>query len=132
MDLAAVSIFHLACWGLANLLSSIAGLSPPLGFHGDAAADSALNAFINRFRNKEIPDDMPEVVLDCNEAGLGVAHVLQQAKLVASTSEAFRMIKQGAVRIDGERISDKGLELPVGSSSVCQVGKRRFARVILK
>ncbi|MBS95172.1 MAG: tyrosine--tRNA ligase [Chromatiales bacterium] len=101
-------------------------------FHDSGAAEAAKESFINRFRNKEVPEDMPEVVLDCSEGSLGVAHLLQKADLVSSTSEAFRMIKQGAVRIDGERVSDKGLEVPAGTSHVCQVGKRRFARVTLK
>ncbi len=102
-------------------------------FHDNAAAEGARESFINRFRNNAIPDEMPEVVLECSDSGaLGVGHLLHQAGLVASTSEAFRMIKQGAVRIDGERVADRSLELPSGSTLVCQVGKRKFARVILK
>jgi len=102
-------------------------------FHDNAAAADARESFINRFRNKEIPDEMPEVVLECSEGGvLGIGHLLHQAGLVASTSEAFRMIKQGAVRLDGERVVDRGLEVLSGSTQVCQVGKRKFARVTLK
>jgi tyrosyl-tRNA synthetase len=102
-------------------------------FHDNAAAAGARESFINRFRKNEIPDEMPEVVLECGESGaLGIGHILHQAGLVASTSEAFRMIKQGAVRIAGERVSDRGLELLSGSTHVCQVGKRKFARVTLK
>jgi tyrosyl-tRNA synthetase len=102
-------------------------------FHDPAAANKAKDAFINRFRNNEIPDEMPELTLDCGEAGLlGIAHLLSQAQLVASNGEAFRMIKQGAVKIDGERVSDKGLEVQAGSTHVYQVGKRRFVRVSLK
>ena len=101
-------------------------------FHDKVAADNALESFINRFRNNEIPVEMPEFRLDCGVSGrIGIAHVLQQAKLVSSTSEAFRMIRQGAVRIDGERAMDAGLELLADQIHVCQVGKRRFARVIL-
>jgi tyrosyl-tRNA synthetase len=75
---------------------------------------------------------MPEIKLDCGAAGrLGIAHVLSQAELVASTSEAFRMIRQGAVRIDSERAADTGLELAAGHTYVCQVGKRRFAKITL-
>ena len=99
-------------------------------FHDNAAAAGARESFINRFRNKEIPDEMPEVVLECSDSGaLGIGHLLAQAGLVASTSEAFRMIKQGAVRIDGERVADRGLEVPAGGVHVVQVGKRKFARV---
>jgi tyrosyl-tRNA synthetase len=102
-------------------------------FHDAGAAVAARESFINRFRNNEIPDDMPELVLECGETGeLGVGHLLHQAGLVASTSEAFRMIKQGAVRLDGERVADRDLALPAGGTHVCQVGKRRFARVSLK
>lgn len=101
-------------------------------FHTKAAADQALESFINRFRNNELPSDMPQVILDCGAAGrLGIAHVLNRAELVSSTSEAFRMIRQGAVRIDGERAEDAGLELLAGHTHVCQVGKRRFARITL-
>ncbi len=102
-------------------------------FHHGQAAEDARAAFINRFRNKEIPDDMPEVMLDCGESGtLGIGHLLHQAGLVASTSEAFRMLKQGAVRLDGERVEDRDLEIKAGGTHVYQVGKRRFARVTVK
>jgi tyrosyl-tRNA synthetase len=102
-------------------------------FHDGGAAEQAKEAFINRFRNNEVPEDLPETVVECGESGqLGVGHVLQQAGLVASTSEAFRMIKQGAVRIDGQRIEDRNLELPAGAAHVLQVGKRRIAKITLK
>jgi len=102
-------------------------------FNGTAAAEKARESFVNRFRKNEIPDEMPEHTLDCGAAGqLGIAHLLNQAELVTSTSEAFRMIKQGAVKVDGERVSDRALELRAGSTHVYQVGKRRFARVTLK
>jgi tyrosyl-tRNA synthetase len=101
-------------------------------FHDKAAAEQALQAFIDRFRNNELPADMPEIELECGAAGrLGIAHVLSQAELVASTSEAFRMIRQGAVRIDSERAVDKSLELLAGNTYICQVGKRRFAKIRL-
>jgi tyrosyl-tRNA synthetase len=101
-------------------------------FHGAGAAAAARESFVTRFRDKGMPDDMPEVELACGaEGALGIGHVLQQAGLVASTSEAFRMIKQGAVKIDGERVEDRSLELPSGARHVLQVGKRRFARVSL-
>ncbi len=98
-------------------------------FHGAAAATAAQAAFIARFKNNEIPDEMPEVTVQGQDGGLGIANLLREAQLVASNGEAFRMIKQGAVRLDGERVEDRGLEIPVGSVHVCQVGKRKFARV---
>jgi tyrosyl-tRNA synthetase len=101
-------------------------------FHDQGAAERAKEAFIKRFQAGEMPDEMPEIELVAPGGRLGVANVLRQSQLVASNAEAFRMIQQGAVRIDGERISDRALELPAGSTHVCQVGKRRFARVSLK
>ena len=101
-------------------------------FHGTSAAGKALDSFITRFRNNEMPEDMPEVALESGaDRALGIAHVLQQAGLVASTSEAFRMLKQGAVRIDGERVEDRDTSISAGTTHVFQVGKRRFARVTL-
>ena len=78
-----------------------------------------------------MPEDMPEIELAAPDGRLPIGNLLKEAGLVSSTSEALRMIKQGAVRIDGERIEDRSLELEAGSSSVYQVGKRRFARVSL-
>ena len=100
-------------------------------FHDEAAAERAQAAFIAQFQKGAMPDDMPEVTIDSSDGSLGIAHLLKAAGLVSSTSEAFRMIKQGAVRIDGERISDRGLSIDVGSTNVFQVGRRRFARVSL-
>ncbi|MCM5572426.1 tyrosine--tRNA ligase [Burkholderiaceae bacterium FT117] len=97
-------------------------------FHSKAAAGQALADFEARFRQGALPEDMPEVQL--SGAPLGVAQLLKQAGLVASTSDAMRNIEQGGVRIDGERIEDKGLKLAAGTY-VVQVGKRRFARVEL-
>jgi tyrosyl-tRNA synthetase len=98
-------------------------------FHDKAAAESAQDNFIARFQKGAMPDEMPELTVAANGGELGIANLLKEAALVGSTSEAYRMIKQGAVRIDGERISDKGLALRAGSAHVFQVGKRRFARV---
>ena len=78
-----------------------------------------------------MPDEIPDVALECAEGKIGIAHLLKQAGLVSSTSEAFRMIKQGAVRIDGQRIEDRSLEFDAGTTRVFQVGKRKFARVSL-
>ena len=100
-------------------------------FHDEASADAARQEFIDRFRQGAMPTDMPELTLATEGGTLGIAHLLKGAGLVSSTSEAFRMIKQGAVRIDGERIEDRSLELAAGTSNVYQVGKRKFARVSL-
>ncbi len=98
-------------------------------FHSREDARRAHEAFVARFRKGALPDEMPEFELPAKDGGLPVANLLKDAGLVASTSEALRMIKQGAVRIDGERIADRGLILGAGRARVCQVGKRRFARV---
>ena len=100
-------------------------------FHDDAAAEAAKEEFISRFREGAMPEDMPELTLETEGGTLGIAHLLKGAGLVSSTSEAFRMIKQGAVRIDGERIEDRSLTIDAGSTNVYQVGRRRFARVSL-
>jgi tyrosyl-tRNA synthetase len=99
-------------------------------FHSRAAAEAALAEFEARFRKGVLPDDMPEVELAA-PAGLPVAQMLRQAGLVESTSEAMRMIQQGAVKLDGERVGDKGLQIAAGSNVVAQVGKRKFARIRL-
>lgn len=97
-------------------------------FHSEADAEAAHQDFIQRFQKNAMPDEMPEVTL----AGpLLIANLLKDAGLVETTSEALRMIKQGAVRIDGQAIGDQRLEIASGSCSVYQVGKRKFARVTL-
>ena len=98
-------------------------------FHDKEAANSAQANFIARFQKGAMPDDMPELTLDSENGEIGIASLLKSASLTGSTSDAFRMIKQGAVRIDGERVEDKGLAIKSGSTHVFQVGKRRFARV---
>ena len=98
-------------------------------FHDDGAAEAAKQEFISRFREGAMPEDMPELTLEARDGALGIAHLLKDAGLVSSTSEAFRMIKQGAVRIDGERVEDRSLAIDAGSTNVYQVGRRRFARV---
>jgi tyrosyl-tRNA synthetase len=100
-------------------------------FHSDAAAEGAKQEFISRFQKGAMPDEIPERALDSQDGRLGIAHLLKGAGLVSSTSEAFRMIKQGAVKIDGERVEDRGLEVEAGSTHIYQVGKRKFARVTL-
>jgi tyrosyl-tRNA synthetase len=98
-------------------------------FHDQAAAESALATFIARFQKGAMPDEMPELTLDSEGGEIKIANLLKDASLTGSTSDAFRMIKQGAVRIDGERITDKGLLIAAGNTHVFQVGKRRFAKV---
>jgi tyrosyl-tRNA synthetase len=98
-------------------------------FHGAAAARKAYDSFVQRFQKGALPDEMPEVELVALDGKLRIANLLRDAGLTPSIAEALRMIKQGAVRIDGERIEDRGLEVAAGSIGVYQVGKRRFARV---
>ena len=105
------------------------GLELVARFHDSSLAEQAKQSFIERFRNRELPTDLEEQPVSCSERSLGVAYILRSVGLVESTSEAFRMIKQGAVKIDGERVEDKSLAIPVGESHLFQVGKRRFAQV---
>ena len=100
-------------------------------FHGAGAAEAAAAAFAARFSRNETPEDMPEVRIAAKDA-LAIPQVLKQAGLAASVSEALRLIEQGGVRIDGARVSDKALKLARGAAVVLQVGKRKFARVIVE
>lgn len=97
-------------------------------FHSAKAADDALASFEARFRDGAIPDDMPEV--NIGGAPVGILKLLREAGLVASGSEAQRNVEQGGVRVNGDRVEDKSLQLPAGTY-VVQVGKRKFARVNL-
>ena len=101
-------------------------------FHSQADAERAQQAFIARFQKGAMPDDMPELILKAPDGRLPLPQLLKQAGLVPSTTEARRMVKQGAVRIDGERISDPDLCCQAGTDNVYQVGKRRFARIRLE
>lgn len=101
-------------------------------FHDQAAAEAALQDFEARFRQGAIPDDLPEITLAAAAGSLPIAQVLKQAGLTGSTSEALRMIDQGGVKADGERVADKALVLAAGSEVVLQVGKRKFAKVLIK
>jgi tyrosyl-tRNA synthetase len=98
-------------------------------FHGKAAATRAREDFIARFQQGAMPDEIPEVSVVARDAGLPIANLLKDAGLVKSTSDALRLIDQGGVRIDGERVEDRGLSIPAGTVHVFQVGKRRFMRV---
>lgn len=98
-------------------------------FHGPAAGRAALADFDARFRDGGVPEDIPEVRLDSGGGALPIAQVLKQAGLTASTSEALRMVEQGGVKLNGEKVSDKSMKLSQGDQVVLQVGKRKFARV---
>ena len=98
-------------------------------FHDAASAEAAKQEFIARFQQGAMPDDVPEISLQATDGGIGLAHLLRDAGLVSSTSDAFRMIKQGAVRIDGDRVEDKSLRIDAATTRIYQVGKRKFCKV---
>ena len=98
-------------------------------FHSAAAADAAQQEFIARFQKGALPDDMPEIEINAEGNQIPLANLLKNAGLVASTSDAHRMVRQGAVRVDGEKVSDSRQNLPLGSRHIYQVGKRKFARI---
>ena len=100
-------------------------------FHNAAAATQALAEFEARFQKGAMPEDMPEISLASTDGGITVPLLLKQAGLVSSTSDAIRQIAGGGVRIDGERVVDKGMVVLLGATVVAQVGKRRFARVTI-
>ena len=100
-------------------------------FHGKGAGLAALADFEARFRHNEVPENMPEVSLQAPESGMPVVQMLKQAGLTASTTEAVRMIEQGGVRLNGERLTDRLLKVSGGETIVAQVGKRKFARIRL-
>ena len=100
-------------------------------FHSKVAAELALRDFESRHRGG-IPDDLREVTLIAVDAGLGIAQLLKQAGLTPSTSESLRMVEQGGVRLDGEKVTDKALTIAKGTTVVAQVGKRKFARVTVQ
>jgi tyrosyl-tRNA synthetase len=100
-------------------------------FHDNEAAEAAKAEFVSRFQKGAMPGSIKEVSVPSEGGTLGIAYILKEAGLVSRTSEAFRMIKQGAVKIDGERIEVNALQISAGSTSVYQVGKRRFSRISL-
>ncbi len=100
-------------------------------FHDEQAAKNAQADFVNRFSKNEIPEDIAEVDIHVGTEGLPLANILKQAELVGSTSDAHRMVKQGAVKIDGEKISDSRQTMLAGFEGVLQVGKRKFAKIRL-
>jgi len=98
-------------------------------FHSAAEARKARENFISRFQKGAMPEDIPEFELQGEQGGVPIGYALRDSGLVSGTGEAFRMIKQGAVRVDGEKVADRNMLLPVGADVVCQVGKRKFARI---
>ncbi len=99
-------------------------------FHDQASADYAQAGFLARFSEGADPDDVAHVTVAADDdTGLPIANLLKQAGLTSSTSEALRMIGQGAVRVDGERVGDRSLRIGRGSRHLYRVGKRRYARV---
>jgi len=101
-------------------------------FHDKAAASAARQAFIDQFQRGATPAGIDEVELVSDGRGVPIGTALKQAGLVASTSDAFRLLKQGAVKLDQQKVTDRELVLAAGSSTVCQVGKRRFARITVR
>ena len=101
-------------------------------FHSPAAAKAAQEEFVARFRRGEMPEEMPEHEFKVEAGGIVLSALLKQCDLTASTSEANRMLEQGGVRVNGEKVSDRSLKLMAGETYVLQVGKRKFARVRLK
>ena len=99
-------------------------------FHSEADAQAAHDDFIQRFQKKALPDEIPELAVNIDEDTILIANLLKEAGLVASTSEAMRMIKQGAVKLNGEeKITDTKLEVAKGTTAIYQVGKRKFANI---
>jgi tyrosyl-tRNA synthetase len=101
-------------------------------FHGAGAGRAAAEAFRSRFQRDEMPAEVPTAELAAAVSGLPIANAMKYSGLTASTSEALRMIRQGAVRIDGERIEDTKKMLLCGTNVVVQVGKRKICRIIIK
>jgi tyrosyl-tRNA synthetase len=101
-------------------------------FHDKAAAEAAHQEFINRFQKGAVPDDISDIDVIAQNGEIAITNLLKEAGLVASTSEAMRMIKQGAAKIEGEKVVDNKLMISVGSTAIYQVGKRKFAKVTVK
>jgi tyrosyl-tRNA synthetase len=101
-------------------------------FHSQAAANAARDAFDARFREGAVPDDIRDVTLHANGAGMPIAQVAKQAGIVESTSEALRLIAQRGLKVDGDVVADKGLVVASGTTVIVQAGKRKFARVTIR
>lgn len=100
-------------------------------FHSEAEATAAREGFIAQFAKNKIPDDIPELSFEAPSDGYPIANLLKDAGLCGSTSDAMRMIQQGAAKIDGEKIVDKSVKIMKGTESVFQVGKRKFAKLTI-
>ena len=101
-------------------------------YHGAEAAKGAVADFDLRFRQGGVPEDLEETVIDVSSEASPIAQVLKSSGVCPSTSDALRMIEQGGVKVNGDRVSDKGLKLAAGATYVLQVGKRKFAKVTLR
>jgi len=101
-------------------------------FHDETAAEKAQQNFIDRFKKGKIPDDIEEFEMQSTDGSLGIAYIIKDSGMTQSTGEAIRMIKQGAVKIDGEKIADTKLAIDSGTTKIYQVGKRKFAKVTIK
>ena len=101
-------------------------------FHSEEAAVAARAGFIAQFQKGAVPDGIPEVDVGAGEDGIPLANLLKDAGLVSSTSDAHRMVRQGAVKMEGEKLSDARIKIAAGQSAVFQVGKRRFARITVR
>ncbi|NOQ63491.1 MAG: tyrosine--tRNA ligase, partial [Methyloprofundus sp.] len=98
-------------------------------FHDEAAAVKALEDFEAQFKRGVVPDDIPEIELTAEAEGYAIALLLKDAGLTSSTSDSNRMVKQGAVKIDGEKLTEPKLLVQAGTEHIYQVGKRKFAKV---
>ncbi len=101
-------------------------------FHSRSAAVHAYEEFVARFKQGELPEDLAEMTVSTDGNPIAIANLLKEAGLTASTSESMRMIKQGAVKIDGEKVADAHLQISAGTNHIYQVGKRRFARIFIQ
>jgi tyrosyl-tRNA synthetase len=100
-------------------------------FHSPADASQALADFETRFRRGALPDNIPEKTLRIHDDKLPISQLLKLSGLTASTSEALRMIEQGGVKLDGDKVNDKAITIPLNATVIIQIGKRKFAKVTL-
>ena len=98
-------------------------------FHDEAAADSAYSNFVNQFQKKQTPDDIEEVKLTIASSSIALPNLLKESGMLKSTSEAIRLIKQGAVKIDEQKIEDPKFQVKKGTNQTYQVGKRNFKKI---
>ncbi len=110
----------------------ILGLEIVERFHGKDAANGALEGFKSQFQKGAIPDDIPELTIETENGEIGLALLLKNAGLCSSTSDAMRMVKQNAVSVNSEKVTDPKQQIPVGTQAVFQVGKRKFAKITVK